>query len=300
MDVSIVIPVRNEAGHIEACLRGVFLQHTSMNMEIIVIDSGSSDGTRERVAHFSGVRLIRQTEADFGHGRTRNLGARLARGKWVTFLNGDAEPVGPNWLENLVRPLRRDHGLAGVFSRHLPRPDCPIYMQRDLLRALPPGTGVVLKQWDSRRPMHFSTVSAAIPRALWKEFPFSESIDIAEDQEWARRMLQAGYRILYEPRSRVFHSHDYSPGEMHRLKRAMSRAIPRFHNRASAWIMGLPLCLGAALMRILGDICFIKKQKPGFFGFFCEIGQAVTARISGFSGRFMGWLIAARYGGNEK
>ncbi|MBN1196141.1 MAG: glycosyltransferase family 2 protein [Candidatus Aminicenantes bacterium] len=299
MDVSIVIPVRNEAEFIESCLQGVRSQHTSMNMEIIVIDSGSTDGTRELVSRFPGVRLIRQTEADFGHGRTRNLGARLARGKWVTFLNGDAEPDGPYWLETLVRPLRRDHGLAGVFSRHLPRPDCPIYMQRDLLRALPPGNGIVLRQWDDRLPIHFSTVSAAIPRSLWKELPFSEAVDIAEDQEWARRVLQAGYRILYEPRSRVFHSHDYSPMEMFRIKRAISHATPRFPNRTSAWIFGLPLCLGGALVRIFGDMRFVMKRRPGFPLFLHEIGRAVSARIYGFSGRFTGWLKAAARSGDR-
>ncbi len=300
MDVSIVIPVRNEAAHIEACLRGVMSQHTSMGIETIVIDSGSTDGTPEIAARFANVRLIHQTEADFGHGKTRNLGARLSQGKWVVFLNGDAEPDGRYWLESLVRPLRRDNSLAGVFSRHLPREECPQYMQRDLMRAFPPGEGILLKPEASVNAISFSTVSAAMPRAIWKAFPFSDTIAIAEDVEWAQRTLAAGYPILYEPRSRVFHSHLYSPRQIFRLKRAISRATPRFSNRVSALFLGLPLCAGGGLARIAADILFILRHRQPNHPIHVEIARSLAARIFSFSGRFSGWLSAAGHSDSRR
>jgi len=296
MDVTIVIPVRNESARISACLKAVYAQITSMRFEVMVIDSGSTDDTVEKVKCFPNVRLIHQTEMDFGHGRTRNLGAREARGSWVVFLNGDAEPEGTYWLENLVRPLRRDRTLAGVFSRHLPYPGCPLYMQRDLKRAFPPDDSIVIRTWLPRRPTHFSTVSAAVPRSLWKEHSFRDTIAIAEDQEWERRVLAAGFPILYEPRSRVFHSHHYPPSRMFRQKRDVSRSTPRFSNAWAAWLLGLPLCLGGGIVRICGDLPYVIGNLEGSAGFIIEFGRAVAARVSSFCGRFVGWLQAARGG----
>lgn len=296
MDVTIVIPVRNESARISACLKAVYAQITSMRFEVMVIDSGSTDDTVEKVKSFPQVRLIHQTEMDFGHGRTRNLGAREARGSWVVFLNGDAEPEGTYWLENLVRPLRRDRNLAGVFSRHLPYPGCPLYMRRDLRRAFPPDDSVMIRTWQSGRSMHFSTVSAAVPKSLWEKYSFNDTIDIAEDQDWERRVLEAGYPILYESRSRVFHSHHYPPARMFRQKRDVSRATPRFTRTLAAWLLGLPICLGGGIVRICGDLPYILGHLDGSDGLPVEFGRAVAARVSGFCGRFVGWLQAARRG----
>jgi len=296
MDVTIVIPVRNESARISACLKAVYAQITSMRFEVMVIDSGSTDDTVEKVKAFPRVRLIHQTEMDFGHGRTRNFGAREARGNWVVFLNGDAEPEGSYWLENLVRPLRRDRSLAGVFSRHLPHPGCPLYMRRDLRRAFPPGESLVIRTWQSGGPTHFSTVSAAVSRPIWREHPFSDTIAIAEDLDWERRVLAAGCPILYEPRSRVFHSHHYPPARMFRQKRDVSRSTPRYSNVWSAWLLGVPICLGGAIIRISGDLPYIIGHLDGSDGFLVEFGRAVGARTSAFSGRFVGWLQAARRG----
>ena len=293
VDVSIVIPVLNEAAHIGACLEGVRTQITSLKTEIIVIDSGSTDGSLALIEKFSGVRLIRQTRDAFGHGRTRNLGVELSRGKWVVFLNGDAVPEDPYWLSALVRPLQRDSGILGVYSRHIPREDCPLYMRRDLLRSMPETPGHQWERWDPTRPMQFSTVSAAVPRSLWEKFPFTDGIDIAEDQEWARRVLNSGGRLVYEPRSRVIHSHRYSFRQMYRLKKRVSRALPRFHHRLTALFGGAFLAVCGGLWRFLGDIPFVIRHAMGPFDGFAQILICLVARKATFMGRYAGWLAAA-------
>ncbi len=56
----------------------------------------------------------------------------------------------------------------------------------------------------------FSNVNSAIPRRVWERNPFQDDVRMSEDQEWSRRMLLAGYRIVYEPRAAVRHSHAYT------------------------------------------------------------------------------------------
>lgn len=292
-DVSIVIPVLNEAAHIKACLAGVRSQTTSLKMEIIVIDSGSTDGSLEIISGFSGVRLIRQSPEEFGHGRTRNLGVQLSRGKWVVFLNGDAVPVDPYWLSALIRPLQRDSGILGVFSRHIPHADCPLYMRRDLLRSMPETSGRQWNAWDPARPVPFSTVSAAVPRSLWRKIPFADAIDIAEDRDWAKRVLQSGGRLVYEPRSRVIHSHDYSFLQLYRLKKRVSRSLPRFNNCISALFGGAVLALCGGAWRFLGDIPYVIRHATGPINGLSQIFVSLFARKATFTGRYVGWLAAA-------
>ena len=49
-----------------------------------------------------------------------------------------------------------------------------------------------------------------MPHVVWREFPFADDLIMSEDQEWSRRVLQAGYELVYEPRAAVHHSHTYS------------------------------------------------------------------------------------------
>jgi rhamnosyltransferase len=56
----------------------------------------------------------------------------------------------------------------------------------------------------------FSNVNAAMPRTIWKRFPFVEDIIMSEDQDWSRRVLLAGLSVAYEPDAAVRHSHNYT------------------------------------------------------------------------------------------
>ena len=62
----------------------------------------------------------------------------------------------------------------------------------------------------------FSNVNSAMPRAVWREFPFADDLIMSEDQEWSRRVLRAGYELVYEPDAAVHHSHRYSVADAFR------------------------------------------------------------------------------------
>src|SRR6266508_3231855 len=87
--VSVIILTRNGMPLVECCLHSVLDQETSWPFEVIVIDSGSTDGTLELVKSLP-VELIRIKPEEFNHGRTRNLGASQAKGEFVIFLVQDA------------------------------------------------------------------------------------------------------------------------------------------------------------------------------------------------------------------
>ncbi|MBL8768124.1 MAG: glycosyltransferase, partial [Planctomycetes bacterium] len=97
MKVSIVIPTWNGEDTIAECLRGVFEQDVGFETEVLVIDSSSTDRTREIVSRFP-VRLHVIDQREFDHGDTRNLGALMTTGDFIVFLVQDAYPERRDWL----------------------------------------------------------------------------------------------------------------------------------------------------------------------------------------------------------
>ncbi|MCP4216489.1 MAG: glycosyltransferase family 2 protein [bacterium] len=291
-DISIVIPAKNEGKNIGRCLQAILDQETDYQLEIIVIDSGSTDDTLSILRTFPSVKLLEIKAEEFGHGKTRNMAARTANGRFIVFLNADAVPMDNYWLNRLVEPLEKSDKIAGVFSRHVPAEDCYLYMARDLQKSMPKEPAL-RTQYGALDFMLFSTVSAAMPKQTWEKYPFRDDIIIAEDQQWAKDVLSAGLEIFYNPNSAVRHSHNYSSRELQESKRKVALASGRFKSKTAARIVGFFLVAAGFKLKLLGDIIYIFKQPRSFGEKRKEIKIAASARFSSFWGRYRGWLDGA-------
>jgi len=212
-----VVPVKNGAEHLPVLLGALRAQDLPGGLEILVIDSGSADGST-RLAREAGAAVLEIPAASFDHGETRNLGGREARGEQLLFLSQDAVPAGTDFAHKLIGPLAADARVAGAFARQEPRPDADALTRRDLgnwvasgtlprtafvddaarFEALPPG--------ERHRLAAFDNVASAVRRATLLEHPFVAS-RFGEDIEWGLRMLRAGRGIAYVPEAVVVHSH---------------------------------------------------------------------------------------------
>src|SRR5687768_11835983 len=119
--ISIAIPVRNGAAHLPAVLDAIGSQHVNGEVELVVVDSGSTDGSAE-LCERAGAQVERIAPADFSHGGTRNRLMELARGERVAFLTQDAVPAHEGWLAALMEGFAADE-VALVCGPYLPRPD---------------------------------------------------------------------------------------------------------------------------------------------------------------------------------
>ncbi len=217
--VSVVIPAKNGRPTVAGCLDGVLRQDYPGVVEVLVVDSGSSDGTLDDIAARPSVRLHKIAPAAFDHGDTRNLGAGMTSGELIVFLVQDAEPVGDRWLADLVAPLA-DPEVAGAFSRILPRPDAGPLVKRGCQGDLCYGDQRIEAHWGSaaewaaldphsrRVRCNFNDVSSCIRRSVWERMPFVRGM-FGEDIKFARAALEAGWRLVFEPASEVLHSHEY-------------------------------------------------------------------------------------------
>jgi rhamnosyltransferase len=210
--ISVVVPTKDGGRDLVRCLDAIAGQVVEDEVEVVVVDSGSSDGSVER-ARGAGARVVEIPASEFTHGGARNLGAENARGERLVFTTQDAYAADERWLRALVAPLDTRGSVAGVYGRQLPHDDARP-PERYFLDFLYGPAGRVQRAVDQSQLTYeatlFSNVSSAIPKEVWREYPFAEDVLMAEDQEWARRVLLAGLEIVYEPKAVVRHSHAYS------------------------------------------------------------------------------------------
>jgi len=230
--VSVVIPTKNAGPLLCRVLDAVMSQKTDWPFDVLVVDSGSIDGTVDLVKCNSSVRLLEIPASEFGHGKTRNFAIANTKGDYIAMLTQDALPESPNWLAELVNAIEMDTQIAGVFGRHIAYPDASPFtrceLEQHFLGFLPQP---VVELDDRVRYEHeegyrqflyfFSDNNALLKRSIWKQIPYPE-VDFAEDQAWARLIIEAGYRKAYAHDAAVYHSHNY--GFIERLQRSFDEA----------------------------------------------------------------------------
>lgn len=256
--VSVIVVARDEEKNIERCLAGVKEQETDFPVETIVVDSGSCDRTADRAGD-AGARVIEIRGRDFQHGRTRQMASLTAKGDYLVYLVADACPANQHWLQSLVGAVANDGRVAGAYSRQIPRDNAgPIEAyrlehrassrNRRQVREITKGLDFFALSPEERlRFCEFDDVSCCRRASLLNEFPIPE-VDWAEDLFWAKDVLLAGHRIVFEPESIVRHSHAETIS--HSLRRgyldqlvAMKTSGVLYFDNAGSLLIGYPKLL---------------------------------------------------------
>lgn len=214
---SIVMRSYNEAWALKGTLAALVCQDFP-SYELIVIDSGSTDGSVELIESAQPTHFVQIRPEEYNPSRVMNQGMRLAQCDTVIFLNADATPQGPQWLAPLYEALQNPQ-TAAAFSRQIPRPNCRAVFSRDYDVCFGP------KRHSAGWDHFFSMVSSGIRREVWEQRGFREDLQYAEDDEYTRWCRQAGYQIRYVPKSVAMHSHNYTPNQAYRRAFGDARAM---------------------------------------------------------------------------
>jgi rhamnosyltransferase len=291
--ISIILLVKNGGATLEEVLGKVFSQESGDEIEVIAIDSGSVDRSREILSKFP-VRVEEIPPATFNHGETRNLGADLSKGEYLVYLTQDATPSDETWLENLIRPLKEDPLVAGAFSSHRPRNDCPLMEKRQILETeLVSGKTMRVNtaignpdyEWNRYRFIWFSNTSSCIRREVWKRLPFRR-VEFAEDQDWAQRVLEAGYKTVYVPDSIVVHSHHYGPQKNFRRHFEHARAMKELFGKEE--FPSFKGIFSATSDSVKADYRFFRSEGGNRWGFSRWFLPSLFWYFSAFGGLWLG------------
>jgi rhamnosyltransferase len=234
---SAIVRAKNE----ESTIRGALstLRSQTVRPEIVVVDSGSTDGTVE-IARELSDRLVEMPEEEFSFGRALNVGARAASAPYLFALSAHCVPPDHRWIERSLSLYERDDVVATNGGTRLPdgSPIEGTFYQDEAFARVHPGWG-------------FSNHASSWRRSAWERFPFDETLEAGEDKEWALRALNGtGWVIAYRADLMIAMDHRWSDGalpyyrRMRNEMRALTRiaSVPEYRARdlARDWWRNLP------------------------------------------------------------
>lgn len=231
LSLSVVVPTLNGGRAFVRLAEHLVLMRRRYGIEVLIIDSSSTDGTPE-AAERAGHRVHRIPSAEFGHGRTRNLGVALTRGDVVSFMTQDVLPCTPDWPARFAAALE-DPQVAGVYGRQVPRDAKTMEMFFVALNYPEVPLRVDPVDREGRRLQHhprpgrvlFSNAFSAVRRELIERIPFVDDVPVSEDQVWAHQVLAQGNSIVYEPAAEALHAHDYTVSGLFRRTYLVGKAL---------------------------------------------------------------------------
>ncbi len=199
IDASIVVRCLNEADHLPMLLARLENQ-TRRDFELIVVDSGSTDGTLDIVDR-PDITLLHISKEEFSFGRSLNMGCGVARGEFLVFISAHCYPMEDSWLENLLDGFK-DERVACVYGKQR-GVEKSHFSERQIFRRWFPELSV------ERQEHPFSNnANCAIRRSLWEDFRYDEDLPGLEDTAWAKEVMRHGWWLSYRADAGVLHVHD--------------------------------------------------------------------------------------------
>ncbi|MBL8733789.1 MAG: glycosyltransferase [Planctomycetes bacterium] len=313
MRISLVMPTLNAGPLLDEVLAAILTQRAPGFDELVAIDSGSSDGTVERLRR-AGFRVEGIHKREFDHGSTRDRGISLTTGDVIVLLVQDATMQGPDWLAKMVAPFA-DPQVAGVWCRQIPRPVCQPVMARRINGWPGWGEGVTVKKLPADKRLEelppfeqlflcaFDNVASVVRRTAWQRFPLGPR-RFGEDIYFGKRAIAAGLGIAHQGGAVVMHSHDrsaWSEGKRtfcdHRNLRglfglvgiptydAVKKGIPDATREHVDYVRSLELPAEVEAPAIAWTRDYVKWQVWGQY-----LGAKAGANPGGLKGLLLRWL----------
>lgn len=219
---SVVIRAYNEERHIGRLLSGIS-QQTIKDLEVVLVDSGSTDATLAIAAGFANhfaLQVVHIQPGEFTFGRSLNLGIQAARGERVVIASAHVYPVYPDWLERLLAPFT-DPQVAVTYGKQRGDANTRFSEAQIFARWFP-------EHSNHRQVTPFcNNANAAIRRSVWETRPYDESLTGLEDLEWAHWAMGRGHALAYVAEAEVVHVHNETPRDVYNRYRREAMAFYR-------------------------------------------------------------------------
>lgn len=270
---TLVIRAYNEGEHIGRLFDGIS-QQTVKNIEVIVVDSGSSDETIE-IAEQHKANIVKIQPEQFSFGRSLNLGISHTNANLVVIVSAHVYPIYPDWLENLLAPFGNPK-VALTYGKQRGNTTSR-FSEQQILRHWYPESSQ-LNQTNS----FCNNANAAIRKSLWQEHPYDESLSGLEDIAWARWAIKAGYHLAYIAEAEVIHVHHESPTEVFNRYRREAMAYKNIFPNEQFRLGDLFRLVTSNIMSDVWQATRLKTSLPNFL-------SIVWFRFMQFWGTYQGY-----------
>jgi len=202
---SLVIRCYNEADHLGKLLHGLSEQSLK-DFEVILVDSGSTDGTIEIAEEFGVEEIVYIDPEEFSFGRALNYGCEAASGEFCVIASAHVYPKRDDWLEQLLAKF--DDDVALVYGKQRGN-DVTTFAENQIFKQWFPDHDI-----EGQNHPFCNNANAAIRREVWEKYPYDEQLTGLEDVDWAKRVQKDGYDISYASEAEIVHVHDETAKEV--------------------------------------------------------------------------------------
>ncbi len=246
---SVIIRTYNEERHITRLLTGIS-QQTLKDVEVVLVDSGSTDGTVAAAQRFP-INVMHIDPREFTFGRSFNTGIAAARGDLIAMISAHCYPVYPDWLERLLEPFA-DERVAITYGKQRAG-ETSYFSECEYYRHLYPDQPILQQDHP-----FCNNANSAIRRALWVEHPFDERLPGLEDLGWARWATDQTYRVVYVPEAEIIHLHNETPRAVYNRFRREGMGFKQIYPGER---FGMGDCLAHFLSNATSDLSQAARQK---------------------------------------
>ena len=279
---SIIIRTLNEAEHLESLLQGINAQQTNgLEYEIVLVDSGSTDGTLE-IAQRYGCRILHIRREDFSFGRSLNVGCQAASGDCLVLISGHCVPTNTHWLQQLCQPLLEKRAQY-VYGRQLGGPDSHFSETRVFAKYFPKQSAI------PQNGFYCNNANSAVLRDTWLRYRFDEHIPGLEDMEMAKRLINDGGHVAYVAEAAVYHHHNETWAQVRRRFEREAIALQKIMPHVRITVMHTLLYFA------IGTIKDLSHMRAG-----TAIGAIVQYRWNQYWGAWKGNLEHRRRSREER
>lgn len=276
MKVSIIVKTRNGQRHLPELMSVLKNQNfDAKQFEILVVDSGSTDGTLA-IADASGCKIVQIAQPQLTPGGLLNAGCEAAQGRIVVFLSQDYLPTNRQWLQDLITPIQRKR--ADYVYGQQRGGDSSRFSDKVLFKQFFPDESSIPQ--DS---YFCSNHNAAMAKSIWKRFKFNESIPCLEDLHLAKEMCRAGLRIGYQANASVTHS---SASSWQFIRQQYKNEAIALQDIAPSMTLNAASALKGFCRDVLLDFQDAQKQKV----FIRHAIDIILFRCNQYYGSYMGGL----------
>lgn len=276
MICTIIIRTFNEERHIGKLIDGIFKQEIdkkSICLEIIVVDSGSTDSTIS-IAKSKGAIIVHMPKEDFSFGRALNLGCEIAKGEILLFASAHVYPVYSDWISRMIEPFI-DENVALVYGRQIGDENTHFSEHQIFSKWFPS-----ISNYNQLTPF-CNNANCAIQKKMWQKLKYDEQITGLEDLAWASKIMKEGFKIVYLAEAVIVHVHEETPLK---IKNRYLREAIAFKNIYPKVHVGLIDFLRLTIYNIISDSYFAIRKRC----FTSEFKNIIVFRFMQFYGTYLG------------